>query len=93
MEAEETGDTIEEPPMSPVAIWGRSSGGARGWLQIDGGSGLLDPALYVHVAGDTMQGTLTLAHEGALAMEAVTVSQLNTLRDEIKPLIPVGRSP
>ena len=87
------GGGIEEPPMSPVAIWGRSSGGARGWLQIDNGNGLLDPALYVHVAGDTMQGTLTLAHEGGLAMEAVTVSQLETLRDEIKPLVPIGRSP
>ena len=25
---------FDEPPMSPVAIWGRSSGGARGWLPI-----------------------------------------------------------
>ena len=34
VEAEETGDTIEEPPMSPVALWGRSSAGARGWIEI-----------------------------------------------------------
>jgi hypothetical protein len=34
VEIEETGDTIEEPPMNPVALWGRSSGGARGWIEI-----------------------------------------------------------
>ena len=82
---------IEDVPSAATATYGRTG---RGWVEITGAGGLpIDAALYVRVAGDTMQGTLTLAHEGGLAMEAVTVSQLETLRDEIKPLVPVGRSP
>ena len=33
VEVEETSG-IEEPPASPVALWGRSSAGARGWIEI-----------------------------------------------------------
>ena len=63
-----------------VNVYGRTN---SRWIQLQPG-GTFPPAslLYVQVNGDTMQGPLYLAHEGALAMEAVTVSQLERWRVE-----------
>ena len=63
-----------------VNVYGRTN---SRWIQLQPG-GTFPPAsmLYVQINGDTMQGPLYLHAEGALALEAVTVSQLERVRIE-----------
>ena len=82
---------VTDVPTNAIATYGRTG---RGWVEITGPGGVpIDAALYVRVAGDQMTGSLMLDHEGALAMEAVTVSQLDRMEVEAgRGLSKIGKS-
>lgn len=69
---------FEEPPMEPVQTWGRSSGGARGWLPlpdggVEAGVGLYkteDPAtLHLNIASRNDLGGVIIAPQPGLAID------------------------
>ena len=84
-------DPVEDVPENATETFGRT---ARGWVPLAMGRGgvIGDQLLYVRLDGDQMRGALLLAHEGAVAMEAVTVSQLDRVRDLI-PDDAIGEPP
>src|SRR5256885_774588 len=71
---------MAEPPADPVAVWGRSSGGARGWLEVPTFDDLDG---FVSKIGDSMTGPLTLHGPPTQPLHAATMDwvDLNFLKD------------